>query len=92
MMQEGPIHNFWISNGSIIKNRESTVLTPFFMCKNYASFSCYFVIITFAALSGKFLLFEKPRLCVFILPHVLLLFAFVLSFGLSCEAKLLTKP
>ena len=30
-------------------------------------------------------------LCVFILPHALILLAFVLSFVLSCEAKLLTR-
>ena len=29
MMQEGLIHNFWISNGVIIKIRESASLTPF---------------------------------------------------------------
>ena len=31
MMQEGLIHNFWISNGGIIKIRESASLTPFSM-------------------------------------------------------------
>ena len=29
MMQQGVIHNFWISNGGIIKIRESAALTPF---------------------------------------------------------------
>ena len=29
MIQEDLIHNFWISNGGIIKIRESTGLTPF---------------------------------------------------------------
>ena len=29
MMQEGLIHNFWVSNGSIIKNRVSAGLAPF---------------------------------------------------------------
>ena len=30
-MQEGLIYNFWISNGGIIKIRESASLTPFSM-------------------------------------------------------------
>ena len=29
MIQKDLIHNFWISNGGIIKIRESTGLTPF---------------------------------------------------------------
>ena len=123
MMQEDLIHNFWISNGGIIKIRESAGLTPFFlchmkmnlfwnidfyyefnfgillvffffhfhgsfclklfMCKNYASFFRCFVI-----LSGKLRLIVKPRLCVFIVTHALILLAFVLSLVLSFEGKL----
>ena len=31
MMQEDPIHNFWILNGGIFKIRESVCLKPFFV-------------------------------------------------------------
>ena len=62
-----------------------------FMCINYSPFFRHFVIITFAALSGKLPLFVKSRLCVFILPHSLILLVFVLSLILSCKAKLPTK-
>ena len=54
-----------------------------FMCKNYAPFFRCFVI-----LSGKLPLIVKSRLCVFIVPHALILLAFVLSLVLSFEGKL----
>ena len=59
----------------------------FYMSKNYAPFFLYFVIITLAALSQKFLLSLKSQHCVYILTHALILPAFVLS----CEWSKLTK-